>query len=86
MRSLKSSPTTVYISHVRYKATAQGSPEESNDKRSVGETNVTAVVSDQLESNSSVKLHGSGTSLRLSVLNKLRSCSGASCRVDAQFV
>lgn len=30
LRSLKSSPTTVYISHVRYKATAQGSPERSN--------------------------------------------------------
>lgn len=48
MRSLKSSPTTVYISHVRYKATAQGSPDGRSDKLSVGKPNVAAVASDRL--------------------------------------
>lgn len=48
MRSLKSSPTTVYFSHVRYKATAQGSPEGRDDQLSVRKPNVAAVVSDRL--------------------------------------
>lgn len=46
VRSLKSSPTTVYISHVR----AQGSPEGRSDtlsSRGGGESNVAAVASDR---------------------------------------